>query len=103
MGLGKKGEATPLVLEQQQRLWGDFRGLGKAAPTKWYSKSNTEVKPGQDMGVLGWRPGGHWFFLFLVFRAVATAYGGSQARGQIGTVAAGLRHSHSNIRSEPCL
>ena len=31
------------------------------------------------------------------------AYGGSQARGQIGAVAAGLRHSHSNARFEPHL
>ena len=28
------------------------------------------------------------------------AYGGSQARGQIGAVATGLCHSHSNTRSE---
>ena len=38
------------------------------------------------------------FFFFL--RATPTAYGGSQARGQIGVVAAGLRHSHSNAGSE---
>ena len=31
------------------------------------------------------------------------AYGGSQSRGQIGAVAAGLRHSHSNARYEPHL
>ena len=31
------------------------------------------------------------------------AYGGSQARALIGAVAAGLHHSHSNSRSEPCL
>ena len=32
------------------------------------------------------------------------AYGGSQARGRIGAVAAGLRQSHSsNTRSEPSL
>jgi len=46
-------------------------------------------------------------FLFVLFvllhRASAMAYGGSQARGQIGAVAAGLHHSHSNVRSEPCL
>ena len=35
----------------------------------------------------------------LVFRAAPVAYGGSQARGQIGT-AAGLRHSHSNPESQ---
>ena len=31
------------------------------------------------------------------------AYGGSQARGLIGAVAGGLRHSHSNARFEPRL
>ena len=31
------------------------------------------------------------------------AYGGSQARGLIRAVAAGLRHSHSNSGSEPHL
>ena len=31
------------------------------------------------------------------------AYGGSQARGLIGAVAAGLRQSHSNAGSEPRL
>ena len=31
------------------------------------------------------------------------AYGGSQARGIVGAVAAGLCHSHSNARSEPHL
>ena len=30
-----------------------------------------------------------------------TEYGGSQARGRIGAVAAGLYHSHSNAGSEP--
>ena len=28
--------------------------------------------------------------------------GSSQARGQIGAVAAGLHHSHSNVGPEPC-
>ena len=35
--------------------------------------------------------------------ATPMAYGGSQARGLIGAVAAGLRHSHSNTGSELCL
>ena len=42
-----------------------------------------------------------WFGLF--FRAAPTAYGSSQARGRIRAVAAGLCHSLSNARSEPCL
>ena len=42
-----------------------------------------------------------FFFFFLVFsRATPAAYGGSQNRGQFGTVVASLHHSHSNARSE---
>ena len=40
-------------------------------------------------------------FLLLLFRAKSMAYGVSQARGQIGATAAGLRHS--NTGSEPHL
>ena len=40
------------------------------------------------------------FFVFCPFTA---AYGGSQARGLIGAIAAGLCQSHSNARSEPHL
>ena len=43
------------------------------------------------------------FIYLLLFRTTLMAYGGSQARGRIVALAAGLRHSHSNIRSEPCL
>ena len=43
------------------------------------------------------------FFVFCFFRAAPAAYGGSQARGLIRAVAAGLRHSHSNVGSEPRL
>ena len=42
-------------------------------------------------------------YLFGVFRAAPVAYEGSQARGLIRAVAAGLRQSHSNAISEPCL
>ena len=37
------------------------------------------------------------------FRATPMAYGGSQARGQIGAVAARLYHSHSYVGSKPHL
>ena len=43
------------------------------------------------------------FYLFVVVafsRAAPAAYGGSQARGLIGAVAAGLRQSHSNVGYE---
>ena len=42
-------------------------------------------------------------FYFVLFGASPAAYGGSQARGRIGAVAAGLHHSHGNARSEPSL
>ena len=43
------------------------------------------------------------FYFFCFFRAAPVAYGGSQAKGLIGAIATGLRHSHSNAGSEPCL
>ena len=50
--------------------------------------------------------GPRFFFFFGLFafsRATPTAYGGSQARGLIRSVAAGLRQSHSNVGSKPRL
>ena len=45
----------------------------------------------------------HFFFFFVFFFAISSAapvaYGSSQARGQIGAVATGLRQSHSNAGS----
>ena len=54
---------------------------------------------------LPWQP---WkpvlfFFFFGLLRATSMVHGGSQARGQTGAVAAGLRPSHSNAGSELCL
>ena len=45
----------------------------------------------------------YYFYLtfFGLFRAAHMAYGGSQVGSQIGAVAAGLYHSHSNTRSMP--
>ena len=40
------------------------------------------------------------FLKILLFGAEPEAYGGSQARGQIGTTAASLCHSHSNAGSK---
>ena len=47
----------------------------------------------------------YFFCLFVFSRSAPMAYRGSQARGLIGTVAAGLRHchSHSNVGSKPRL
>ena len=44
-----------------------------------------------------------FFGLFAFSRAAPMAYGGSQARGLIEAVAAGLHHSRSNTGSEPQL
>ena len=43
------------------------------------------------------------YFIFVFSRATTVAYRGSQARGRIRAVAAGLRQSHSNAGSEPRL
>ena len=43
---------------------------------------------------------GPYFFLFFFLGPHPAAYGGSQARGPVGATAAGLHHSHSNVRSE---
>ena len=45
----------------------------------------------------------NFFCLFAFSRAAPAAYGGSQARGVIGAVAASLRQSHSSMGSEPRL
>ena len=41
-----------------------------------------------------------FFGLFAFSRVTPTAYGGSQARGLIRAIAAGLHHSHSNVGSK---
>ena len=41
--------------------------------------------------------------IIMLFRATSTAYGSSQARGQIIAAAVGLHHSNRNGGSEPCL
>ena len=43
---------------------------------------------------------GFFFFFFVFSRAIPAACGGSQARGRIRAIAAGLRQSHSNMGSE---
>ena len=62
-------------------LWG--KGVGRVwkVTTSWYNFI-------------------YLFCLFLFSRAAPSAYGGSQARGPIGAVAASLHHSHSHARSE---
>ena len=55
-------------------------------------------------GKLRRRSGHLLFFLFFSsFRVALVAYGDSQARGPIGSVAIGLRQSYSKLGSELCL
>ena len=44
-----------------------------------------------------------YLFIYWLFRATATVYRSSQARGQIRAIAASLLHSHSNLGFKPCL
>ena len=44
-----------------------------------------------------------YLFIYLLFRAAPAADEGSQARGQMGATAAGLRHSPSNVGYMLCL
>ena len=44
-----------------------------------------------------------YLVFFCLFRTTPTAYGGSQAMGQIGAVASGLCQRHSNVGSKPNL
>ena len=43
------------------------------------------------------------YFVCVCFRAAPVAHGSCQARGQIGSAAASLPHSHSKVGSEPPL
>ena len=65
---------------------------------KWeksnYKGTRGKGEPGDDS------MGGEFFLRGQSFRPVPVAYGGSQARGQIGAVAASLHHSHSHTGSE---
>jgi len=62
--------------------------LGSLLDCRIYNKRNPEVIE---------------VFFFSFSRAVSAAYGGSQARGQIGAIGTGLHHSQSNMSSEPHL
>ena len=44
-----------------------------------------------------------YFFFFVFSRATPASYGGSQARGPIGAIAAAVCQRHSNGGSEPRL
>ena len=81
------------ILSGGRREIGTRRGClgGKASKVRLWS------------GMAGTNLRSRFFLFFLLFRAALAAYGSSQARGQIGAAAVGLRHSHIHARSEPHL
>ena len=68
---------------------------------KTESQSRGKCCPSQGLGTQAVCLFIYLFIYFNLFRAAPAAYRGSQARGQIGTVAAGLHYSHAG--SEPQL
>ena len=48
-------------------------------------------------------PVSFYILILCLFRAASMAHGYSQVRGRVGAVAAGLRHSRGNTRSQPHL
>ena len=80
-----KGERVPLLFRHPASLCGTYHFKEKLRPTV--------TSP----------PETHERLTFFFFNATPMAYGSSQARGLNGASAAGLQHSHSHARSEPCL
>ena len=79
--------------------------LPKLLPPNGITQFNTSVQL-MLLGGCRWKyfvTGKGFLHFFCLFRASPMAYGGSQARGQIGAVAAGQNHSHSNVGSKPPL
>ena len=70
--------------------------FAKIVSLLWYLSEIVMCERGYTLSTLP-------FFFFCLFMAVPTEYGSFQARGQIGAVATGLYHSHSNGWSEPHL
>ena len=78
-------------------------GIEPTSQCSW--DATNPVAPQQELPFLPFFSFFFFFFfgLFAFSRAAPSAYGGAQVRGQIRAVATGLRQSHSNARSEPCL
>ena len=87
-------ERTLKVLQAQLKD-SDGSGLAKG---KWW-----QMRQKRGLGNILRKIEGMRFFVFCLFRAAPAAYRGSQARSLVGATATGLRQSHGNARSEPCL
>ena len=90
LGLVIVGNKRSNCIQVQRFCKGDENVLGLDSDDE-YSKKNWKVL---------------FFFFFCLFsfsRGAPAAYGGSQAGGRTGGVAAGLRHSHSFTGSKPRL
>ena len=80
----------PLVWEPPYAMGAAHKGLVTACITKWdHGRMTTWYNLIPSFLI----------FFYCYFRATSAACEGSQDRGQIGAVAAGLCHSHSNARS----
>ena len=86
---------TGLTLSSCSEMTVQFSFLEFALPKSWCLRS---------LFFNLWNKTTLFFCLFFfLFRVAPSAYGSSQARGQIGAAVAGLHHSHSSTGSEPCL
>ena len=72
------------------------------APSQIHFHCATKVTPKVHLLTVEERTHAIYLFSFF-FRAKPMAYRSSQAKGQIGTAAAGLHHGHSNTSSKPHL
>ena len=73
--------------------------LQKNSKIRIFLEEKPGVSPKAALFFLSFFP----FFVFCPFRATPAAYGGSQARGLIRAVAAGVHHSHAMPDLQPTL
>ena len=108
VSLSTSGSVTSHVIVAKSRCCyhGEAGKFSWAETFRWFLclQSRCFPFPPRTQGCLcGWTSLFFFFRSFCLSRATPAAYGGSQARGLIRAVAAGLHHSHSNTGSEPRL
>ena len=77
---------------------GKSPGPGEHAHTRAFSLAELTTGAERGDGTVLFGAFYGFFLSFVFFRAAPATYGGSQARGQIGAAAAGLRHSHAGSK-----